>query len=249
MRTGDAGQAVRARARMVERLRAQGIRDERVLGAMQSVPRHMFVDEGLAYSAYDDTPLPIGFQQTISQPFIVARMIELLRAGRELGRTLEVGAGCGYQAAVLSQLATEVYAVERIRPLLDRARANLRPLRLPNVRLKLADGNLGLPEAAPFDSIIVAAAAIGLPPALKTQLAPGGRLIVPVGGADQRRCCLSGRVMFSGKAGMRLCALYPFSQVLNEPPNLHADSSQADIGRARQFVAGRVRLDRHRACT
>ena len=186
MRTGDAGQAVRARARMVERLRAQGIRDERVLGAMQSVPRHMFVDEGLAYSAYDDTPLPIGFQQTISQPFIVARMIELLRAGRELGRTLEVGAGCGYQAAVLSQLATEVYAVERIRPLLDRARANLRPLRLPNVRLKLADGNLGLPEAAPFDSIIVAAAAIGLPPALKTQLAPGGRLIVPVGGADQR---------------------------------------------------------------
>ena len=124
MRTGDAGQAVRARARLVERLRAQGFRDERVLGAMQSVPRHMFVDEGLAYSAYDDTPLPIGFQQTISQPFIVARMIELLRAGRELGRTLEVGAGCGYQAAVLSQLATEVYAVERIRPLLDRARAN-----------------------------------------------------------------------------------------------------------------------------
>ena len=186
MRTGDAGQAVRARARMVERLRAQGIRDERVLGAMQSVPRHMFVDEGLAYSAYDDTPLPIGFQQTISQPFIVARMIELLRAGRELGRTLEVGAGCGYQAAVLSQLATEVYAVERIRPLLDRARANLRPLRLPNVRLKVADGNQGLPEVAPFDTIIVAAAAIGLPPALKTQLAPGGRLIVPVGGADQR---------------------------------------------------------------
>jgi protein-L-isoaspartate(D-aspartate) O-methyltransferase len=171
---------------MVERLRTQGIRDERVLAAMQAVPRHTFVEEGLAFSAYDDTPLPIGFQQTISQPFVVARMIELLRAGRELGRTLEVGAGCGYQAAVLSQLATEVYAVERIRPLLDRARANLRPLRLPNVRLKLADGSLGLPEAAPFDSIIVAAAAIGLPPALKAQLAPGGRLIVPVGGADQR---------------------------------------------------------------
>ena len=186
VRSADAGQAMRARARMVERLRTQGIRDERVLAAMQNVPRHMFVEEGLGYSAYDDTPLPIGFQQTISQPFVVARMIELLRAGRELGRTLEVGAGCGYQAAVLSQLATEVYAVERIRPLLDRARANLRPLRLPNVRLKLADGSLGLPEAAPFDSIIVAAAAIGLPPALKSQLAPGGRLIVPVGGADQR---------------------------------------------------------------
>lgn len=185
-RVADASQAARARARMVERLRTQGIRDERVLAAMQAVPRHTFVEEGLAFSAYDDTPLPIGFQQTISQPFVVARMIELLRAGRELGRTLEVGAGCGYQAAVLLLLASEVYAVERIRPLLDRARSNLRPLRLPNVRLKLADGSLGLPEAAPFDSIIVAAAAIGVPPALKEQLAPGGRLIVPVGGADQR---------------------------------------------------------------
>ncbi|HAY10210.1 protein-L-isoaspartate(D-aspartate) O-methyltransferase [Thauera mechernichensis] len=185
-RTGDAGQATRARARMVERLRSQGIRDERVLAAMQAIPRHAFVDEGLAFSAYDDTPLPIGYQQTISQPFVVARMIELLQAGRSLGRVLEVGAGCGYQAAVLSRLATEVYAVERIRPLLDRARANLRPLRLPNVRLKLADGSLGLPEAAPFDTIIVAAAALGLPPALKEQLAPGGRLIVPVGGGEQR---------------------------------------------------------------
>lgn len=177
---------MRARARMVERLRTQGIRDERVLAAMQAVPRHQFVDEGLAFSAYDDTPLPIGFQQTISQPFVVARMIELLGAGRTLGRTLEVGAGCGYQAAVLSRLATEVFAVERIRPLLDRARSNLRPLRLPNVRLKLADGSLGLPEAAPFDSIVVAAAALGLPPALKEQLAPGGRLVVPVGAGEQR---------------------------------------------------------------
>ncbi|MCK2095063.1 protein-L-isoaspartate(D-aspartate) O-methyltransferase [Thauera aromatica] len=171
---------------MVERLRVRGIRDERVLAAMQGVPRHAFVDEGLAFNAYDDTSLPIGYQQTISQPFVVARMIELLCAGRELGRTLEVGAGCGYQAAVLSRLAVDVYAVERLRPLLDRARANLRPLRLHNVRLKLADGSLGLPEAAPFDSIIVAAAALGLPAALKEQLAPGGRLIVPVGGADQR---------------------------------------------------------------
>ena len=170
---------------MVERLRMQGIRDERVLAAMLAVPRHAFVEEGLAFSAYDDTPLPIGFQQTISQPFVVARMIELLRAGRELGRTLEVGAGCGYQAAVLSLLATDVYAIERIRSLLDRARSNLRPLRLPNVRLKLADGSLGLPEAAPFDSIIVAAAAAGVPPALKQQLAPDGRLIVPVGGGEQ----------------------------------------------------------------
>jgi protein-L-isoaspartate(D-aspartate) O-methyltransferase len=187
VRSHDAGQAAsRARARMVERLRTQGIGDPKVLAAMMQVPRHTFVEEGLAYSAYDDTPLPIGYQQTISQPFVVARMIELLRAGRELGRTLEVGAGCGYQAAVLSLVATEVYAVERIRPLLDRARENLRPLRLPNVRLKCADGSLGLPEAAPFDTIIVAAAAHEVPAALKAQLAPGGRLMIPLGGTDQR---------------------------------------------------------------
>ncbi|MBC9070734.1 protein-L-isoaspartate(D-aspartate) O-methyltransferase [Thauera sp. CAU 1555] len=187
MPLADAGRAaMRARARMVERLRTQGVRDEKVLAAMMQVPRHQFVQEGLAYSAYDDTALPIGFQQTISQPFVVARMIELLRAGRELGRTLEVGAGCGYQAAVLSFVAAEVYAVERIRPLLDRARENLRTLRRPNVRLKHADGNLGLPEAAPFDTIIVAAAAPSVPQALKEQLAPGGRLMIPVGTGDQR---------------------------------------------------------------
>lgn len=171
---------------MVERLRGQGIRDEKVLAAMTQVPRHQFVDQGLSYSAYDDTALPIGFQQTISQPFVVARMIEVLRAGRKLGRTLEVGAGCGYQAAVLGHVASEVYAVERIRPLLDRARENLRTLRLPNVRLKYADGNLGLPEAAPFDTIIVAAAAASVPQALKDQLAPGGRLMIPLGVGDQR---------------------------------------------------------------
>lgn len=187
LRSGDPAQAAtRARARMVERLRAQGIRDEKVLSAMMTVPRHAFVEQGLAYSAYDDTALPIGYQQTISQPLVVARMIELLRAGRELGRTLEVGAGCGYQAAVLSFVASEVYAVERIRPLLDRARENLRPLRLPNLRLKCVDGSLGLPEAAPYDTIIVAAAAPTLPAALKEQLAPGGRLIIPLGSAEQR---------------------------------------------------------------
>ncbi|MBD5801098.1 Protein-L-isoaspartate O-methyltransferase [Azoarcus sp. Aa7] len=187
LRRPDAGQAAtRARARMVERLRAQGIRDEKVLAAMMQVPRHAFVEEGLAYSAYDDTALPIGYQQTISQPFVVAKMIETLRAGRELGRTLEVGAGCGYQAAVLSLVAKEVYAVERIRPLLDVARENLRPLRLPNVRLKCADGTMGLPEAAPYDTIIVAAAAASVPVSLKEQLAPGGRLMLPVGGAEQR---------------------------------------------------------------
>ena len=185
-RVADASQAVRARARMVERLRTQGIRDERVLAAMQAVPRHTFVEEGLAFSAYDDTPLPIGFQQTISQPFVVARMIELLRAGRELGRTLEVGAGCGYQAAVLSLLASEVYAVERIEPLLARAKLNLRAIKQFRVRLKHADGQLGIPEAAPFDTIIVAAAAQGVPPALLQQLALGGRMLLPLGSASQQ---------------------------------------------------------------
>lgn len=175
----------RALMRMVERLRTQGIRDEKVLDAMGCVPRQQFVDKGLGFSAYDDTPLPIGFQQTISQPYVVARMIELLRTGRELGRVLEVGTGCGYQAAVLSHVASEVFSVERIRPLLEKAKENLRPFRFANVRLKHADGGLGLPAAAPFDTIIVAAGARDVPAALKEQLAPGGRLLVPVGGADQ----------------------------------------------------------------
>jgi protein-L-isoaspartate(D-aspartate) O-methyltransferase len=166
---------------MVERLREQGVRDERVLAAMAGVPRHMFVEEALANRAYEDTALPLGFQQSISQPFVVARMIEALAGGRNLGKTLEVGTGCGYQAAVLSHLATDVYTIERIAPLLDRAKRNLRQLRLPNVRLKHADGNLGLPEAAPFDTIIVAAAAPLIPPALLAQLAPSGRLMMPVG--------------------------------------------------------------------
>jgi protein-L-isoaspartate(D-aspartate) O-methyltransferase len=166
---------------MVERLREQGVRDERVLAAMAGVPRHMFVEEALANRAYEDTALPLGFQQSISQPFVVARMIEALAGGRNLGKTLEVGTGCGYQAAVLSHLATDVYTIERIAPLLERAKRNLRHLRLPNVRLKHADGNLGLPEAAPFDTIIVAAAAPTIPLALLAQLAPAGRLMMPVG--------------------------------------------------------------------
>ena len=178
---GAAHAAHRTRARMVERLREQGVRDERVLAAMAAVPRHLFVEEALAHRAYEDTALPLGFQQTISQPFVVARMIELLAVGRPLGKTLEVGTGCGYQAAVLSHMATDVYSVERIAPLLERAKRNLRHLRLPNVRLKHADGSLGLPEAAPCDTIIVAAAGPTIPQALLDQLAPGGRLLMPVG--------------------------------------------------------------------
>lgn len=179
----------RTRSRMVDRLREQGIRDERVLNALRTVPRHIFVEPALAHRAYEDTALPLILGQTISQPFVVARMSELLLAGRNsLGKTLEVGAGCGYQAAVLGTLTREVYAVERIGPLLSRARDNLRQLRMHNVRLKHADGNWGLPEAAPFDTIILAAAAAQVPAKLLDQLALGGRLILPLGnsnGADQ----------------------------------------------------------------
>ena len=178
----------RTRARMIERLREQGIRDERVLMAMASVPRHVFLEGALAHRAYEDTALPLGFGQTISQPYVVARMVELLIAGRELGKTLEVGAGCGYQAAVLAMLSKQVYAVERIAPLLGRARDNLRQIGLGRIRLKHADGMNGLPEAAPFDTIVVAAASASVPPALLDQLAPGGRLMLPVGVLDQILC-------------------------------------------------------------
>ncbi len=175
----------RTRARMVERLRKEGITDEGVLAALGVVPRHLFVEEALASRAYDDDALPIGFSQTISQPYVVALMIQTLRAGRELGKVLEIGTGCGYQAAVLAQLALEVYSIERIAPLLTKARANLRGLRLANLRLKHADGNLGLAQAAPFDSIILAAAARQLPQTLLQQLAPGGRMILPFGSSQQ----------------------------------------------------------------
>ncbi|MBI5922320.1 MAG: protein-L-isoaspartate(D-aspartate) O-methyltransferase [Betaproteobacteria bacterium] len=179
--------SLRTRERMIERLREQGIRDERVLAAMGAVPRHIFVEEALASRAYEDTALPLGFQQTISQPYVVARMIELLLdqpSGRSLGKTLEIGAGCGYQAAVLAMLTREVYAVERIEPLLARARKNLSSLRLNYVRFKHADGNWGLAEAAPFDSIIVAAAPARVPQTLLEQLAPSGRLVLPLGNSD-----------------------------------------------------------------
>ncbi len=171
---------------MIERLREKGIRSEPVLKAMAAVPRHVFVEEALASRAYEDTALPLGMGQTISQPFVVARMIELLLNGRTaLGKTLEIGAGCGYQAAVLAQLTNEVYSVERLAPLLEKAKANMRTLQQFNVRLKHADGQFGLPEAGPFDSIIVAAAGANVPTALLEQLAVGGRLVLPVGAAEQ----------------------------------------------------------------
>jgi protein-L-isoaspartate(D-aspartate) O-methyltransferase len=173
----------RTRARMVARLRAEGIADERVLAAIGAVPRHLFVDSALASRAYEDTALPIGFAQTISQPYVVARMIELLLAGREPGRVLEVGTGCGYQAAVLARIFPEVYSVERIKALLERARRNLLSLRLANLRLAHGDGYAGLPAAAPFHSVIVAAAAARGAEALARQHAGGGRMILPLAGA------------------------------------------------------------------
>lgn len=187
----------RTRQRMIDRLREKGIRDEAVLAAMAAVPRHVFVEEALAYRAYEDTALPLGLGQTISQPYIVARMIEVLKAGRAgIGRTLEVGAGCGYQAAVLAQLSDEVYAVERLEALIARARLNLREVQEFRVRLKHGDGQLGLPEAAPFDTIILAAAAQRVPPTLLQQLALGGRMMLPLGVAgtgDQVLCLIERR--------------------------------------------------------
>lgn len=175
----------RTRDRMVERLRESGITDEWVLSAMAAVPRHMFVEEALASRAYEDSALPIGFEQTISQPYVVARMLEAARADRTLDKVLEVGTGCGYQAAVISKIAKQTYSIERIAPLLEKARANLRPLRISTLRLSHGDGYLGLPDVAPFDAIVVAAAASHMPRALLEQLAVGGRLVIPIGTKDQ----------------------------------------------------------------
>lgn len=176
----------RTRARMLERLRAQGIKDEVVLAAMNDIPRHIFVDEALASRAYEDISLPIGFGQTISQPYTVARMIELARGGRDILKALEIGTGCGYQAAVLSRVSKEVYSVERIAPLIAKARKNLREIRIPNVKVKYADGTLGLMEFAPYDAIVMAAAATHIPQELLSQLEMGGRLVLPIGTETQK---------------------------------------------------------------
>lgn len=183
--TGIGMTSQRTKMRMIERLREQGIKDEAVLAAMFEVPRHLFVDEALASRAYDDVSLPINFSQTISQPYIVARMIEVLRAGGPLKRVLEIGTGCGYQAAVLAQLFPEVYTVERIKPLYERARKQLSELKIRNVNVRYADGSSGMSDAAPFDGIIMAAAAPSLSAALKEQLAVGGRMVIPVGTQEQ----------------------------------------------------------------
>jgi protein-L-isoaspartate(D-aspartate) O-methyltransferase len=177
----------RTRARMVERLKEQGINDARVLAAMNAIPRHVFVEEALQSRAYEDTPLPIGQGQTISSPYTVARSCELACQGRPLDKVLEIGGGCGYQAAVLSLLARQVLSLERIAALVRHARESLSACRINNVLMKIADGSHGYPRAAPYDAIVVAAAMPFIPDELKAQIRPGGRLIAPVGsGEDQR---------------------------------------------------------------
>jgi len=173
------------RRALVARLVNQGIADPVVLSAMQAVPRHQFIEPGLVGQAYVDASLPIGYEQTISQPYIVARMIEVMRNGKDLKNVLEIGTGCGYQAAVLAQLCENVYSIERIKPLHELAKKNLRSLRIANLRLHYGDGMRGLPQVAPFDGIILAAAGMQIPDALLHQLALGGRLIAPVGEKQQ----------------------------------------------------------------
>ncbi len=173
--------SARTRDRLVQRLREQGIANLAVLDRIRNVPRHIFVDEALGSRAYEDTALPIGYGQTISQPYIVARMTEALLEGGAAENILEVGTGCGYQTAVLAPLVTRLYTIERIEPLLVRARERLKELGIRNVRFRHGDGTLGWKAHAPFDGILVAAAPLTVPEALVKQLRVGGRLLVPIG--------------------------------------------------------------------
>jgi protein-L-isoaspartate(D-aspartate) O-methyltransferase len=179
--------SARTRDRLVQSLRDQGITNARVLEQIRNLPRHIFVDEALSSRAYENTALPIGWGQTISQPYIVARMTEALLQAGTPGKVLEIGSGCGYQTAVLAPFVERIFAIERVEPLVKRARQNLAELDIRNVRLKHGDGFKGWPTQAPFDGIIVAAAPLSIPEKLAQQLAPGGRLIVPVGPEGQQQ--------------------------------------------------------------
>ena len=179
--TGIGMTSARTRDRLVQRLREQGIANLQVLDRIRNVPRHIFVDEALGTRAYEDTALPIGFGQTISQPYIVARMTEALLEGTPLRNVLEVGTGCGYQTAVLAPLVEKLQTIERIEPLLTRAKDRIKEMGIRNVRFRHGDGTLGWKTQAPFDGILVAAAPLTVPEALLKQLGVGGRLLVPVG--------------------------------------------------------------------
>ena len=201
--TGIGMTSDRTRTRMVERLRRDGIREEVVLSSMNAVPRHIFVDEALAIRAYDDVPLPIGHGQTISQPWVVARMSELARNGRELESALEVGTGCGYQTAVLAQLAKTVYTVERIHALVNKARRNLQALKIKNVRLKYGDGSADLNEDIAVDAIVITAGATHVPTTLLRYLKPGGRMVLPLAAGDDERGVQRLTVIEAAASGMR----------------------------------------------
>ncbi|MCG8533565.1 MAG: protein-L-isoaspartate(D-aspartate) O-methyltransferase [Pseudomonadales bacterium] len=176
----------RTRDRLVVRLQEQGIKNAQVLEAIRNTPRHLFVDEALAHRASEDTPLPIGHNQTISQPYIVAHMTELLMEGGPLNKVLEIGTGSGYQTAILSSFADEIYSLERIKALQEKARKRLRQLKINNVLFRYADGTIGWPDKAPFDGILAAAAPAEVPEELLAQLAVGGRMLIPVGEEKQK---------------------------------------------------------------
>lgn len=178
--------SARTRERLVQRLKDNGIRNATVLDRIRSVPRHLFVDEAIASRAYEDVALPIGFGQTISQPWIVARMTEALLEGGPLNDVLEIGTGCGYQTAVLAPLVGKIYTIERVAPLLERARDRLKELEIRNVRFRHGDGGQGWPAHAPYDGILVAAAPHAIPDVLLEQLAPGGRMVVPIGAEGEQ---------------------------------------------------------------
>ena len=184
-RDGIGMTSMRTRQRLVQRLAEQGITSTEVLEAVRSTPRHLFVDEALAHRAYEDTALPIGWNQTLSQPYIVAKMTELALANGTPGKVLEIGSGSGYQTAILAQVSGEVFAMERVKGLSDRSRKRFRELRLRNVQCRLGDGLVGWPDKGPFDVILSAAAPEQVPPTLLEQLAIGGRLVMPVGNHEQ----------------------------------------------------------------
>lgn len=176
----------RTRERLIRRLQEEGIKNQDVLNAMRNTPRHLFVEEALSHRAYEDSALPIGYSQTISQPYIVARMTEVLLSAGVPAKVLEIGTGCGYQTAILARLIPRVYSVERIQPLLEKARKRLREQGHRNVHVKLSDGTMGWPEKGPFSAIISTAAPEQIPQELLQQLAPNGLLVIPVGAGDHQ---------------------------------------------------------------
>lgn len=183
--TGIGMTSQRTRSRLISRLSAMGIEDSRVLAVMEDIPRHLFIDEALSHRAYDDSALPIGLGQTISQPYIVAQMTALLLENNPCDKVLEIGTGSGYQTAILAKLIPQIFTIERLKPLLEQARTRLTRLRYTNVRYRHADGSLGWQEFAPYDGILVAAAPAEIPQALIDQLKEGGRLVIPVGESEQ----------------------------------------------------------------